>query len=204
MRKFAGYFFAIVATMILADWLFHLPQEIFDTGGYNPSVKNALGKVDFAAFPVAELKQYITQGYGATLFAALNYIGRWHNGIDIAAVEGAPIYSPAGGAVVLAGDQDNYCYGRGFGKFALILDSDGKYALFYAHLSKISVKAGDWIKPHGIVGFVGRTGFATAAHLHFSVFEARGLGVTTRNGCGPNPAGRDVNPIAYLDALGVK
>src|SRR6185312_12442156 len=51
---------------------------------------------------------FITQGYGYTPYSYL-YINRWHNGIDIAASYGAPIYSPTDGIVIATGNQDNYC-----------------------------------------------------------------------------------------------
>jgi murein DD-endopeptidase MepM/ murein hydrolase activator NlpD len=47
----------------------------------------------------------------------------------------------------------------------------------YAHMSVVSVKAGDLVTTGDIVGFSGRTGYVTGPHLHFSVLATEGTRV---------------------------
>jgi murein DD-endopeptidase MepM/ murein hydrolase activator NlpD len=143
---------------------------------------------------------YITQGYGRTPYSYV-YPNGWHDGIDIAAAYGAPIYAPVVGAVIATGDQDNFCYHRGFGKYVAVSDPRNDRVLWFAHLGNISVSPGQSISTGTLIGTVGATGLETGTHLHFSVFNAAGFTMTSRNGCGPEPTGRDVDPVPYLQNL---
>jgi len=84
-----------------------------------------------------------------------------HEGIDIVAPEGTPIYAAADGVVNFA---DWY---HGYGNTVVI--NHKLYKTKYAHLSKISVKRGQKVKRGDIIGSCGRTGKATANHLHYEV-----------------------------------
>lgn len=158
----------------------------------------ALSSIDFSLFSKdGSGWSYITQGYGRTPYSAW-YVNGWHNGVDIAARYGAPIYSPRAGTVIATGDQDNFCPGRGFGKFVAVSDPTDDVVLWYAHLGQIDVSAGQSIVRGTQVGTIGATGLETGTHLHFSVFEAAGFGIKSKYGCGPDADGRDVDPIPYL------
>jgi len=141
---------------------------------------------------------HVTQGYGHTPYSAW-YIGGWHNGIDIAAAYGAPIYSPAAGTVLGAGNQDSFCPGRGFGRFVAVSDPRDDVVLFYAHLGSVLVASGTRIATGTEIATVGTTGFETGTHLHFSVFDEAGFALLPKNGCGPDPTGRDLDPVPYLE-----
>jgi murein DD-endopeptidase MepM/ murein hydrolase activator NlpD len=143
---------------------------------------------------------YVTQGYGRTPYAYL-YPGDWHDGIDIAATYGAPIYSPNDGVVIAVGNQDNYCYQKAFGKYVAVRDSLHGLILWYAHLGTQAVSVGQTITKGMKLGTVGTTGFETGTHLHFSIFKASGFAMISRNGCGPEPTGQDVNPLNYLGSV---
>lgn len=140
----------------------------------------------------------ITQGYGTTAYAAW-YVERWHNGVDIAARYGAPLYSPRNGVVIAVGNQDNYCPERGFGKFIAVSDPDDDMVLWYAHLGRIDVSPNQAVTKGTEIGTIGVTGFETGTHLHFSVFKTAGFSMKSKNGCGPDADGQDVNPIPYLE-----
>lgn len=143
----------------------------------------------------------ITQGYGYTSFAATNnnYLEPRHNGVDIAGHSGDPILALHSGLVLYTGDQDNYCYGKAYGKFVVVDDADGAHELLYAHLSQINVNKDDEINAGDVLGLMGRTGYATGPHLHLSVFLKNGFQIATDKHCGPKPEGKDVNPLDYLN-----
>ena len=48
------------------------------------------------------------------------------------------------------------------------------------------------------IGAVGASGFETGIHLHFSVFDATNFQMKNKNGCGPDPDGKDLDPMKYI------
>ncbi len=86
-----------------------------------------------------------------------------HWGTDFEGKKGEPIFSVLSGKVVIAKDMFFT------GKTIVINHGLGLYTL-YAHLSKIDVKKGDFVKRGQIIGKVGSTGRSTAPHLHFGVY----------------------------------
>jgi len=146
---------------------------------------------------------YVTQGYGETPYSYL-YPGGWHDGIDIGATYGEPIYSPNNGVVLAVGNQDNYCYKKAFGKYVAIKDPVNNFVLWYAHLGTQAVTPGETITKGTELGTVGTTGLETGTHLHFSIFEdttASPFTMQVRDGCGPEPTGQDVDPLNYLGSV---
>jgi murein DD-endopeptidase MepM/ murein hydrolase activator NlpD len=143
---------------------------------------------------------YVTQGYGRTPYSYL-YPGDWHDGVDIAAAYGTAIYSPNDGIVIATGNQDDYCYHKGFGKYVAIKDPSNNLVLWYAHLGMQTVAPGQAIEKGTELGTIGATGLETGTHLHFSIFEASGFTMTSRDGCGPEPTGQDLDPLNYLGGV---
>jgi murein DD-endopeptidase MepM/ murein hydrolase activator NlpD len=144
--------------------------------------------------------RYITQGYGRTPYSYM-YIGDWHNGIDIAAVYGAPIHSPTAATVLAVGDQDDFCPRLAFGRFIVLEDNTNHLDLLFAHLADIDVQSGEVIAKDRLIGTVGATGDETGPHLHFSIFESAGFSIAPAHGCGPYPQGHDVDPLNYLGTV---
>lgn len=93
---------------------------------------------------------------------------RWHNGLDIPALVGTPVYASAGGAVTTA-DHGK----RGYGKHVKITHPNGTYSL-YGHLSVISVSNGSNVAQGTKIGEVGSTGGSTGPHLHWETNWANG------------------------------
>jgi murein DD-endopeptidase MepM/ murein hydrolase activator NlpD len=91
-----------------------------------------------------------------------------HNGLDIAASEGTPVISAAGGTVIDTGDYF-------FSGNMIFIDHGQGIISLYAHLSEILVKPGDTIKQGDIIGKVGKTGRATGPHLHFAILANQTL-----------------------------
>ena len=144
----------------------------------------------------------ITQGFGVTISSKYFYnIGRYktpsHNGIDLKASIGTPIYAAEDGAVIAVGNQDLYCYKGAYGKFVVIRHYNNLTTL-YAHLSLYIVKKGDIVKRGQVIGYSGNTGFATGPHLHFTVYFSPTFQMTQSNSCGPMPIGAPINPLPYL------
>ncbi|MFI0777583.1 transglycosylase family protein [Streptomyces sp. NPDC021212] len=106
-----------------------------------------------------------------------------HTGIDFPVGVGTSVKAMATGQVVSAGWADAYGYE------VVIRHPDGKYSQ-YAHLSQLSVRAGQGVNVGQQIGRSGSTGNTTGPHLHFEV----------RTG----PAyGSDINPLSYLRAHGI-
>lgn len=86
-----------------------------------------------------------------------------HDGIDIAGTGyGSNIYAANNGVVVQAG----YHYING--NYVTINHNNGYYT-YYGHMSKIIVKLGDTVAKGQVIGLVGKTGYATGPHLHFTL-----------------------------------
>lgn len=88
-----------------------------------------------------------------------------HNGVDLGAAHGAPIYPIASGKVSKV---------RTLPKGGLtvnITHEDGRVVSYYAHLSAINVSVGDEVTQTTVIGKMGDTGNAkgTSPHLHYEV-----------------------------------
>ena len=85
-----------------------------------------------------------------------------HNGLDIAANQGADIYAAYHGEVTSAGYSSSYGY-------YLIISHDDNMQTLYAHCSKLLVSEGDRVERNERIALVGSTGNSTGPHLHFEV-----------------------------------
>ncbi|WP_369174221.1 transglycosylase family protein [Streptomyces sp. R28] len=108
----------------------------------------------------------------------------YHTGVDFPVPTGTSVKSVGAGQVVEAG------WGGSFGYQVVIRHTDGRYSQ-YAHLSAISVKAGQSVGAGQRIGRSGSTGNSTGPHLHFEVRTGPGFGA-------------DIDPVAYLRAGGVR
>ncbi len=149
----------------------------------------------------------LTQAYGRTSFAARNYKSQYHNGIDIGRFLGAEIVAAEDGTVINVGNQDLYCRGGAYGKFVVVKHTNG-LATLYGHMSRYVVSVGQEVKRGEVIGYMGRTGWATGPHLHFTVFASQTLtparpgfpeGTQASRTCGPMPVGGDIDPTLYIE-----
>ncbi|MFF8731320.1 peptidoglycan DD-metalloendopeptidase family protein [Streptomyces sp. NPDC015171] len=107
----------------------------------------------------------------------------YHTGVDFVVPTGTPLKAVAAGTVVSAG------WGGAYGNQVVIKLNDGHYAQ-YAHLSQLSVSAGQSVSPGRQIGLSGATGNVTGPHLHFEIRTTPEYG-------------SDVDPVAYLRSHGV-
>lgn len=85
-----------------------------------------------------------------------------HEGLDIAAKIGNPVFATADGVVQFAG------HNGGYGNSIFVQHKYG-FQTRYAHLSEIGVKKGQFVKRGDIIGKVGNSGRSTGSHLHYEV-----------------------------------
>lgn len=85
-----------------------------------------------------------------------------HQGLDMAAPTGTPIYSTAEGVVTFSGRQ------RGYGNVVKIRHAFG-FETVYAHLSKSRVQVGERVERGKLIADMGSTGRSTGSHLHYEV-----------------------------------
>ena len=104
---------------------------------------------------------------------------RWHEGVDLKARGGTPIYAVAPGKVTFSGWQ------RGYGRIIEIYHDEFDLITRYAHCRRLKVRKGQRVRSGQNIATVGRSGRATGNHLHFEV----------RNG---NKVA--LNPLAFLSS----
>ena len=93
--------------------------------------------------------------------------GGMHNGLDIAAPEGAPIRAALGGKVIYSDGRQ-----RGYGNM-VIIEHPGNLITVYAHNKENLVREGEQVKQGQIIARVGKTGRASGFHVHFEVRHNR-------------------------------
>lgn len=88
--------------------------------------------------------------------------GRSHEGIDIAARRGTPIFSAESGRVIHSGRLGSY------GKVVIVKHA-GRFRSVYAHASKLLVRTGEFVERGQKIAEVGSTGRSTGPHVHFEI-----------------------------------
>ncbi|OVZ74783.1 peptidoglycan DD-metalloendopeptidase family protein [Yersinia intermedia] len=155
------------------------------------------------------LRSARSASFGSSVRIGANGAPRAHQGVDIAAEPGTPIYAVADGRVAFITNRGDY--GQ---QLCIVVQADdlplSKKSLchnlrevyfFYAHLSEVSlnlslhspINSGDCIGKTGSTGNASRmTSIARGAHLHFEV--------RTRN---PSRAGMldRIDPVPFIDGF---
>ncbi|WP_411679575.1 M23 family metallopeptidase [Clostridium thailandense] len=116
------------------------------------NLSRASSKINLLQFPT---KGNITSPFGMRW-------GKMHNGIDIGASMGDPIYAAMDGKVICAEWED------GYGK-VIKIDHGVGIETVYGHCSSIDVNVGQTVKRGEKIGLVGSTGNSTGPHVHFEV-----------------------------------
>ncbi|MFP5283321.1 MAG: peptidoglycan DD-metalloendopeptidase family protein [Actinomycetes bacterium] len=104
---------------------------------------------------------------GAVIGAHFGQYGLWsryHTGLDFRAGHGTPIRAVKSGVVVYAGNSGDWA-----GNHVAVKHGDGKTTMS-SHMSSMSVTAGQTVSAGQVIGYVGSTGRAFGAHLHFELY----------------------------------
>ncbi|HMO68273.1 MAG TPA: M23 family metallopeptidase [Novosphingobium sp.] len=121
----------------------------------------------------------LSSGFGMRIHPVLGS-RRAHNGVDLAAPTGTPIYAAADGTVSKVEWFSSY-------GLYVALEHGGEIQTRYGHMSRINVQPGQQVRKGDVIGFVGSTGRSTGPHLHYEV----------------RIAGAPVNPIPYMQSEAV-
>jgi murein DD-endopeptidase MepM/ murein hydrolase activator NlpD len=116
------------------------------------------------------VKGWMTSGFGMRI-SPFSGQRKMHEGLDIAARTGTPIFASADGIVSRAETAP------GYGKL-IVIDHGYGFKTYYGHNSKFFVKVGQRIKRGDRIAAVGSTGSSTGSHVHYEV---------RRNGVPLNP-----------------
>lgn len=138
----------------------------------------------------------ITQHFGER---SRLYRGKPHNGLDIGAPIGTPVFAADDGVVMAVDDNDRSRWNKyQYGKYALIRHPNS-LATLYAHLSRQVVSKGMEVKRGDLIGYSGSTGYATGPHLHFGAYWAPSIVMKAfPPAAGFVPIGVAISPEDYL------
>ena len=114
---------------------------------------------------------YISSGFGWRRRPRPGF----HKGLDLVAPRGTSVRSTAAGRVVFVG------WDGGYGNKVKVDHGHG-FKTVYAHLDRIKVRWGEFVKKGQVIGTLGNTGFSTGPHLHYEVHRQ----------------GKRVDPIEYI------
>lgn len=126
----------------------------------------------------------LSQGWGPAS-GANGY--SFHNALDIAGPVGTPIYAAQTGTVLRAG------WGGAYGNHVMIAHviNGQVWTTVYAHMSSVSVSAGQRVSQGQNLGGMGSTGNSTGSHLHFEIHRG-GYSYSSSS------AGSTVNPATFF------
>ena len=125
-----------------------------------------LGKDNISGYNIASIPSqlpvlgYLTQ----KIELSSDFKTNNHYGIDISAVEGAPVTASAGGLVVFSG------WSYDFGNNIILYHGDG-YFTQYGHLQDLIVDARESVSLGEVIAHVGNTGISSGPHLHFEIWR---------------------------------
>ena len=111
-------------------------------------------------YSITGTRYSITSPYGPRT-SPISGKSEFHNGIDIGAPHGAPVYSLKDGVVSYSG------WMTGYGNVVVV--NHGDMSTLYAHNSSLVVDVGQSVSGGQQIANVGSTGWATGPHIHFEV-----------------------------------
>ncbi|MEE0237586.1 MAG: M23 family metallopeptidase [Bacteroidales bacterium] len=130
-------------------------KAVTDSGFVMPPMTNPLENFSFAQTG-ASVGEKINPFYKVPIM---------HNGLDMIAPSGAPVYAAADGVV-----KNVIRSRKGLGNVVEIDHGNG-YVTRYAHLADVEVRKGRELKKGARIGYVGVSGNSFAPHLHYEVLR---------------------------------
>lgn len=124
------------------------------------------------AFPVKQ--GWISSRYGNRT-DPFTGVSAWHNGVDIAGVEGTEVLAVGAGVVSRSSFQEGLGY-------LVEVTHDGGFVTRYGHNKEITVEVGALVNKGDPIAIMGSTGRSTGPHVHLEVFKN----------------GRSVDPASYI------
>lgn len=116
------------------------------------------------------ISTWVTSKFGQRIDPVTKKVTQTHNGIDLHAPMGTPVFAPADGVAYLSISDA--------GGNQLVIHHTNDYKTGYAHLKSRVVSHLKPVKKGDLVAYTGNTGsHTTAAHLHFTVTNPKGVKV---------------------------
>lgn len=145
---------------------------------------------EFTHWPTT--KRVITQRFGENPQNYIQYGLPGHDGADIVAPIGSPIFAVASGEVYYVGYKKQDGTPSAYG-WHVRLRHEGGYKTVYAHLApEPPVSVGDIVRGGQVIGYSGNTGNSTGPHLHLTLKHEDGMQGWPYN---------IIDPMPYLDHL---
>ncbi len=132
-------------------------------------VMEAISSSDFVMPPMSNpLKDFTFAQTGASIGDKINpfyKVPMKHNGLDLIAPAGDPVYAVADGTV-----KEIIRSRKGLGN-VVVIDHGNGYVTRYAHLADIETRKGRKVRRGARLGYVGVSGNSFAPHLHYEVLR---------------------------------
>ncbi len=139
-----------------------IPGASFDEAAMPPAAASMFGLPDPWSVPRAD-RQFawpVAAGTVSSPFGMRN--GAMHDGVDIAAPAGTPVYAADDGTVIFEGHL------HGYGNVVIVQHSGG-YVTVYGHNRRNLVSAGATVARGQQIAEIGDSGRTTGPNLHFEV-----------------------------------
>ena len=146
---------ALAAADVVEANFARIMQAVTDSGFVMPPMTNPLANYSFAQTG-ASVGEKINPFYKVQIM---------HNGLDMIAPSGTPVYASADGVV-----KDVVRSRKGLGNVVEIDHGNG-YVTRYAHLADVEVRKGRKLVKGSRIGYVGVSGNSFAPHLHYEVLR---------------------------------
>ena len=125
------------------------------------AVPNVLKLASQGRLPMP-LSNYTITSYFGSRDTGIEGASTFHNGVDLKAPYGTPIYASEAGKVSFAGSSSGY-------GLLVKIQHEGGVETRYGHCSTLLVKSGQYVQKGEIIALVGSTGISSGNHVHFEV-----------------------------------
>lgn len=137
-------------------------EEVEDAAVHRDNQQRSIPSIKPVRLDQKDAYLRLLSGYGMRMHPIYK-VNKMHMGLDFPSPKGTPVIATGDGVVVKV-RKDRGGYGR-----HIVIDHGYGYESLYAHLDKSQVREGQQVVRGEKIGEVGRTGTATATHLHYEV-----------------------------------